>query len=853
MKKILLILISCILAFSLLSCVDNFVKDETVGTIETIENSDGKQVPIYEGMTISSVPESSSKEAYVRTIPLSKSLTVKKELKNFKDVEVNSSDYQADLGEDIFITIHINNPDKFEILSFTLNGEKYSSYMFEYGSDMETIIIKCNVGYESGEHNYTIDAIKYVDKSAIKNVVIHGEQTIKIIVSEYVHVSKCKHDNAEKIITIAGKASTCQQEGLTEGKKCELCNTVFLAQENLPKLECSPSDWIIDREVSVTKDGLKHIECTTCGKRIQEEIIYAVRSQGLAYKVNDDGTTCTITGLGTCTDINIVIPEYIDGYKVTAIGETAFKGCKNITSVAISQYVSEIGARAFMNCEAMEKVILPAALKIVGEEGFYICSSLKNVYYEGDTEGWCGIDFVTGWSSPLGHYSQLYFGDKLVTELVIPDTVTKIDNHAFFGCLSITSVKIGNGVTEIGDQAFSCCKSIVEVTLGNSVKIIDDCAFESTQITEIIIPDSVEYIGCETFYNCKLLKNVVIGKSVEYVHVGAFLNCTSLVYNEYEDCLYLGNEDNPYHVLISIKDNSVTSFEIPTFTKAIIGGAFSNFTSLESVTIPNTVTVIGWHMFQDCTALKNVVIPDSVTSIDEAAFYGCNSLENIIIPNGVISIGNSAFAYCKSLQSINIPASVTNIGSNAFSQCGALKKIVVDANNEYYAAIGNSLFTKDEKTLIRYANDETILTYTIPDGVNCIADNAFSGCTTIVNVTIPNSVTVMGRSAFSACNALESVVIPNTITCIEDFAFYNCTALVNVIIPETVTTIGERAFCGCTSLTSIIIPESVSTIEIWAFRDCTSLTISCVAKYKPNGWNNQWIYNTKSVVWGYLK
>ncbi len=86
--------------------------------------------------------------------------------------------YYATPNEDIFITIHIDNPDNYEIMSFTLNGEKYSSYMFEYGSNMENLILKKNVGNVSGIIEYTIDEIKYIDGTEIKDVLIDGDQTV---------------------------------------------------------------------------------------------------------------------------------------------------------------------------------------------------------------------------------------------------------------------------------------------------------------------------------------------------------------------------------------------------------------------------------------------------------------------------------------------------------------------------------------------------------------------------------------------------------------------------------------------------------------------------------------------------
>lgn len=87
--------------------------------------------------------------------------------------------YYADQNQDIFITIRLSNPDSYEILSFTLNGKKYSNYMFESGSDMENLVLKVNVGDVGGIVEYTIDAIKYVDGTEIKDVRMDGDRTVK--------------------------------------------------------------------------------------------------------------------------------------------------------------------------------------------------------------------------------------------------------------------------------------------------------------------------------------------------------------------------------------------------------------------------------------------------------------------------------------------------------------------------------------------------------------------------------------------------------------------------------------------------------------------------------------------------
>lgn len=169
-----------------------------------------KQVPIYTGMSVSTT----SPIVEVRTSPAKgysyDSLLAKKPgeeptppKKPVDDIAksvftVTGTDkdmYYAEPGQDIYITLHINNPDNFVILSFTLNGKVYSSYMFEEGSDMENIVLKYNVGNVEGIVEYTVDAIKYVDGKQIKDVLMNGERTVKV----GVHTDKQPTVNASDI------------------------------------------------------------------------------------------------------------------------------------------------------------------------------------------------------------------------------------------------------------------------------------------------------------------------------------------------------------------------------------------------------------------------------------------------------------------------------------------------------------------------------------------------------------------------------------------------------------------------------------------------------------------------------
>ena len=248
-------------------------------------------------------------------------------------------------------------------------------------------------------------------------------------------------------------------------------------------------------------------------------------------------------------------------------------------------------------------------------------------------------------------------------------------------------------------------------------------------------------------------------------------------------------------------NKNITSIIIPDSVVTIVDGsaglgrtgAFSDCTSLTSVTIGNSVTNIGVAAFADCTRLARVTIPDSVTSIGVEAFAK-SGLTSVTIPSSVTRIGDAAFSNCSKLTSVTIPDSITTIGNEMFASCTSLARI------------------------------------TIPNSVTSIGHGAFSG-TGLTSVTIPDSVVTLvdgsaglGRAgAFSGCANLTSVTIGNGVTRIGYDAFSKCTKLTSVTIGNSVPSIGAAAFDGCTSLTSVTIPSSVTSIGYGAFND-TSLT-----------------------------
>ena len=337
------------------------------------------------------------------------------------------------------------------------------------------------------------------------------------------------------------------------------------------------------------------------------------------------------------------------GNGVTSIGNYAFDRCSNLTSVTIPDSVTSIGGWAFYNCSSLTSVTIPDSVTSIGSEAFCDCSKIKVVKYDGNIESWLGIDFGGNYSNPCTYGSTLYFKGELVTNAVIPDSITSIKNWSFYGCSSLTSVTIPDSVTSIGDYAFCDCSSLTSVTIPDSVTSIGGCAFENcSNLTSVTIGNGVRSIGDYAFWRCSSLTSVTIGNGVTSIGSGAFLGCSSL-----------------------------TSVTIPDGVTSIEGSAFYGCSSLTSATIPHGVTSIGERAFSDCSSLTSVTIPDSVTSIGSYAFCDCSSLTSATIPHGVTSIGERAFSDCSSLTSVTIPDSVTSIGSGAFYNCSSLTSVTI--------------------------------------------------------------------------------------------------------------------------------------------------------------------------------
>ena len=249
---------------------------------------------------------------------------------------------------------------------------------------------------------------------------------------------------------------------------------------------------------------------------------------------------------------SVTIPD-----SITSIGNRAFEDCSSLTSVAIPDSVTSIGDSAFWDCSSLASITIPDSVTSIDYRAFEGCSSLTSVYIS-DIASWCGIAFDSSDSNPLGSGASLYLNGKLVTDLIIPNSVTNIGNYAFYGCSSLTSITIPDSVTSIGDSAFSNCSSLTSITIPDSVTSIGWYAFcNCSSLTSITIPNSVTSIDRDTFDGCSSLTSITIPDSVTSIDYYAFRNCSSL-----KDVYYSGTQEQWEKISIYDYNGCLTSATI---------------------------------------------------------------------------------------------------------------------------------------------------------------------------------------------------------------------------------------------------------------------------------------------------
>ena len=411
---------------------------------------------------------------------------------------------------------------------------------------------------------------------------------------------------------------------------------------------------------------------------------------GIYYKINDDGVSVSVTYKGSSYSSgsntysgHVTIPAEVSynevTYHVTAIAGDAFRGCKGLTNIDLPNTITQIGRYSFHGCDALTNVEIPNSVTFIGIGAFMNCSSLSELFVPASVElietsaysGCVGltsieVDENNRYYDSREHCNAIIGKERneliaACINTVIPNTVKRLGEDAFSGFTWLTEVNLPDALEYIGICAFEGCSGLTSIMIPNTVTEIDGHAFMGcTGLTEITLPESLEILGGSVFYGCSGLTSLHIPANV--IRIGYSLvshtNVTSITVD-------------PANKIYDSRDNCNAIIETRTGT-LIVG--------CNNSTVPNGVRIIDGVAFMDCDQIVNIELPSSLFAIYNAAFYNCPSLKSIIVPEGVEYIGMEAFRDCTSLTSVILPSTlqkegIDNLGTFCFYGCYNLKDV----------------------------------------------------------------------------------------------------------------------------------------------------------------------------------
>lgn len=540
--------------------------------------------------------------------------------------------------------------------------------------------------------------------------------------------------------------------------------------------------------------------------------------QDVNYSVDDNQMTAEVT-LNPKATGELLIPETIvvgqHTYTVTAVGDKAFKGCKNLTTIVLPRTIERVYRSAFDGTGIMLN-------KANWAEG---CLWIDSILIS--TDKTIKPRFVVPEGTRL-IAAGAFQGNKTIVRVELPTCISRIDHETFRDCKNLQKVVIPTSITAIGEDAFTgsgiynnekkwkkgaliiddCLiatnndlpakyifknkipirliaerafasrKNLKSVTIPVTVTAIPSAAFLNCEaLTDVIIPNTVKSVGNFAFYGCTLLKNARLPQELEQLGAGAFYGCVNLKEQVLSDKIEVLKPATFYTC------RGLRNITLPAHLRRLDDGVFAGCSNLEAIELPRTLVHLGDQAFAGCAALRKVVIPVGINSLPKRVFQGCTRLYRIDLPDGLYAIGDEALDGCLALEKINIPLSTFRIGVRAFRNCLQLRGIV------------------------------------LVDHIHMIEQEAFIECKMLEEVTLPASVKRLQSGAFAHCINLQKVVLNDSLRYIEDGAFSNCRSLREVQWNDSLKSIGAEAFLDCKYLRTPVLAPAVSVGKN-AFKGC---------------------------------
>ena len=433
---------------------------------------------------------------------------------------------------------------------------------------------------------------------------------------------------------------------------------------------------------------------------------------------------------------NYVVPNGIKKLATYSISDNG-----HLRSVDLNQ-VTTLRNSAIYNAWELTSITIPKDIKKYGKvpgqglmEGcFESCPKVSTYYVANGNTDFVIEDGVLFSADKTLLYC--YPPSKPGSSYTIPNSVTRIGDHAFQNAQFVASIHIPQNVEAIGSNAFRQLSNLSTLTFDANSKVnyISDLAFRGcSKLKVVTLPKGITSLGA-VFYECENLEviNVPANSKLTSIYAGAFSTNRKLKAFNFEGECKLNRIG--FNVFGGLKE--LTAFSIPKSVAYIDANAFIGCEKLATVTFdPNAV----------------------IQKIGEGAFADCG-ITSINIPKKVVKIEREAFLKCEALTTISITKATTSISPEAFKYCSKLTAINVDKDNEMYSSIDGYLLSKNKQELMIFppgkANDRFTL---LPPSIIKIGDYAFYDCKKLKNVTIPNKVKHIGKRAFGLCDNLNTI------------------------------------------------------------------------------------------------
>lgn len=594
----------------------------------------------------------------------------------------------------------------------------------------------------------TVSGTDYIDNDS--DWVAPNREKIKSIIIEdgITEISSSTFENCTNLETVTIADSVSYLGGYA------FANCTKLTSVTLPKNLVSYTWVFVDctslTDVTISEDNeyFKTVDGVLYNKKMTELYLYPSAKAGKSFTIPatvkhiDDEAFYNCDALET-----VVLPK-----SVTELSYYAFAECDNLKEIDISN-VTELGSGVFSNCDSLKSVKFNKEVKIIDYSLFYDCDALESVDMSGLNLNDIGYDAFTSCDS--------------LVDIKIPDSIQYFTAQAFeeTGYAKDAS-NWENGILYFGEYAVMLSEEVAGVVTikDGTIAVADDFAYQNSNITEVKFPSGLKRIGGWAFLDCSALDNIVIPDSVDYIGKDAFFNtkCFSDIAALDDNAVYIGKW------LLSVKEDSeLTEFTVKDGTAYIANGAAEYNEYLKKVTIPSSVKGICNYAFAQCYALETVNLSDNLETIGSYAFGYCENLKELELPSTLKKIGTSAFNYCYLLEDVTLPDGLEYIGSDAFNDCESFTEISVPDSVTY---IGTSAFE----------DCVNIVSAKLPKGLKEIPDDTFKDCYELKNIILPDAFTAIGDEAFED-TAIESITLPYTLKSIENDAFYDCDELKKVI------------------------------------------------------------------------